>query len=297
MDDAAETRVEPPRIGEPLDPLNDGFHAEYGRARDSAAREGPVLVLIGDELTLVRGDASAPPRTSTVARRVFHAVKSIAHVPTAVFVVLRRARGGDAQRRDEAEQALGRIATLVDAALGTLADDVPDPAAQRECREMLERSRDFVQQALRTQLAIDEATLETFAFALGPAMLSLIDFSTREQLAGLDASAREVFATLTAAERSALHVVVAGNHQARARSLGMQYFERVLLGETRDVEERVTYAEAVDTVAAAVELVGTQRLDRVMARAFFGDEMRMQRDLLGDAAARILDAAGLEQLP
>jgi hypothetical protein len=51
----------------------------------------------------------------------------------------------------------------------------------------------------------------------------------------------------------------------------------------------VTYAEAVTTVHDAVKLIGTHRVDEVLAGAFFGDRRRLQRDLLGDAATRILD--------
>jgi len=34
--------------------------------------------------------------------------------------------------------------------------------------------------------------------------------------------------------------------------------------------------------------VGRLRVDRAIARAFFGDSRRLQRDILGDAAQRLL---------
>ena len=89
-------------------------------------------------------------------------------------------------------------------------------------------------------------------------------------------------------------MVVAGDHQARARSLPMQYFKK-LLGERSGEERRVTYAEGVRDERAAFELVGAQRLERCMARAFFGEEKRLQRDILGDAAA--LELEGLDLSP
>ena len=48
------------------------------------------------------------------------------------------------------------------------------------------------------------------------------------------------------------------------------------------------YAEGATSVEAALAVVGKQRIDRDLARAFFGDPNRMERDLLGDAAARLL---------
>jgi hypothetical protein len=49
-------------------------------------------------------------------------------------------------------------------------------------------------------------------------------------------------------------------------------------------------------VAQACELVGTRRLDRMVAQAFFQDPKRLQRDVLGDAAMRQLDDAHLTEL-
>jgi hypothetical protein len=63
----------------------------------------------------------------------------------------------------------------------------------------------------------------------------------------------------------------------------MQYFER-LLDEPAGAEHRVTYAEGATSVNAALTLLGTRRMDRAIARAFFGDAGRLQRDILGDEA-------------
>ena len=75
------------------------------------------------------------------------------------------------------------------------------------------------------------------------------------------------------------------DHQARARSLGMQYFQK-RLGEPPGAEERVSYAEGVADAEEALALVGTRRADRAIASAFFGDPHRLQRDVLGDAVRR-----------
>ena len=92
---------------------------------------------------------------------------------------------------------------------------------------------------------------------------------------------------LGADEQDTLHVVVAGAHQARTRSLGMLYF-RKRLAEPEGAERRVLYAESATTPEAARALVGTFLLDRELAEAFFGDAARLQRDVLGDAAAEKL---------
>ncbi len=277
-DDAPESLQ--PHIGGALDPINDAFHDEYARARDGVGLEAPVLVLLGDELTLVR-DAQRR-QTLAFTPRVFHALKSIAHLPVAVFAVLERA--------EDVGDALAELGRMVARAEGSLADDVPDAAAQRTCRTMLTATA----RLLRSRSPRDE--LGAYARAMGEHVMVIADLATRELLGALHAAFGELLAPLEPELRASLHVVVAGAHQARARNLPLQYFQRVL-GEPRGHERRVTFAEAVQSVDAALTLVGTQRLDRKMAEAFFGDPQRLQRDILGDAAQHILETAELDDLP
>ncbi|HET6585666.1 MAG TPA: hypothetical protein VFG69_19540 [Nannocystaceae bacterium] len=264
-----------PRLGGALDPINEQFHADYARARDEAELAGPVLVLLGDELTLLRPDDERP-RVFPFSPRVFHVLKVVSHVPVTAFTLAR----GD----ETARGAVARLREHVAVVQAKLADDVGNPDVHTECRLVLDASATFLD-ALAAGGQPDSAA---FAAAMGPHLRSLLDHATRDQLAALDAAFEEVLALLDEDESAALHVVVAGAHQARERSLGMQYFQ-LRLGEPHDVDVRVTYAEAVGTVEDAVTLIGTQRLDRVLAAAFFGDERRLQRDLLGDAATRILE--------
>ena len=82
-----------------------------------------------------------------------------------------------------------------------------------------------------------------------------------------------------------------GDHQARNRSLGMQYFQR-RFGEEPGEEERVAYGEGVEDADEAHALVGTRRLDNAVAAAFFGDPKRLQRDVLGNAVHALLKHMG-----
>lgn len=75
----------------------------------------------------------------------------------------------------------------------------------------------------------------------------------------------------------------------------MQYFKK-RFGESERTELHVSYAEGVQDAQAALELVGTQRLDRRLALAFFGEATRLQRDILGDAAQELLNSFELEPI-
>jgi hypothetical protein len=125
--------------------------------------------------------------------------------------------------------------------------------------------------------------------------LRLTEHATRYELAVLHSTVETALSQLTAEQRTRLEIVVAGAHQARARSLALQYFQR-RMGERPDEERRVAYAEAARSAEEARDLIGTRRLDRAVARAFFGEESRLQRDVLGDAAARLLAETDLRDL-
>jgi hypothetical protein len=135
--------------------------------------------------------------------------------------------------------------------------------------------------------SLEELDLEAFARGLGPDLLRLTDHATRLQLASLHAQVETLLADFSSEELCELQVVVAGAHQARDRSLGMQYFRKRLNEPARE-ENRVAYAENAADEKAALTLVGIRKLDGAIASAFFGDPKRLQRDVLGDSVAKRL---------
>jgi hypothetical protein len=83
---------------------------------------------------------------------------------------------------------------------------------------------------------------------------------------------------------------------SRPGNVAVQYFS-VTLGESwegrfdqEDLQpgKRVLAAEMVFDEAGAFELLGTHMLDSSVGVRFFGEEMRLERDILADAAERIL---------
>ena len=283
--------VPPPRaqVGGPLDVVNDTFHDAYERARVEAHRESPVFVVLADTLVFIQGDT----RTEySFAPRAFHVIKSIAHVPVALYAAL--VPTPDHAPDQDARSLMTTLQRHAAAALARLDQERDlDARTQHECREVLEQSLTQIQRGLAGQLARDE--LDALAQRLGPPLLSLIHTATALQLSALHAHTEAALKPLGPREREALHVVVTGDHQARTRSLGMQYF-RKRLGEPSDSEHRLTYAEGVSDEQGALALVGTHRVDRDVARAFFGDAQRLQRDILGDAAHALLGETELPRI-
>lgn len=93
----------------------------------------------------------------------------------------------------------------------------------------------------------------------------------------------------------ALHFVVCAGHQPRYRELTKQYFGALVTARwpAADVSARLTYAESRDEVGA-IRLVAARAVDRRLAQRVWQEPERMERDVLGDAAAAALAALELQ---
>ena len=278
-----------PRVGGPLDGVNEGFHAAYDGARVEAALDAPVFVVHGDSLFVLR---RGQRRELSLTPRLFHVIKSAAHAPVAIFAAFHR-------RGDQLIEALHARVVASIAAVDGERDADADAETIEVIRDVLEESRTFLEPFVRAgdskpaKPAAEE--LDAFARATGPQLLRLTMLATRVQLAALHEVVEKALAELEPDERAGLQVVVTGAHQARVRSLGMQYF-RKRFRESDGAEHRVTYGEGVNDVDAAFALVGTRRLDSAVAKAFFGNPKRLQRDVLGDAVFALLKETELSPI-
>jgi hypothetical protein len=278
---AGSSKSEPPRAGGPFDGVNDGFHAAYDGARNEAKLDVPVFVVHGDSLFVFR---RGERRELALTPRVFHVIKSAAHAPVAIFAALHREGNGHGNTDSLREHVVASLASLASLA----AEHEADRETVLAIGEILDASLAFLDGVLGSAARRPtSAELDTFARATGPQLLHMTTLATRVQLTALHEVVEKALAELDSQERRGLQVVVTGDHQARVRSLGMQYF-RKRFGEADGAEERVTYAEGVDDVDEALRLVGTRRLDGAIAKAFFGDAKRLQRDVLGDAVHALL---------
>jgi hypothetical protein len=264
------------RSSEAFDAGNRVFHEAYGGARDSVRRQGPVLVVMPTELALHHRNQRL---VVCYSRPSFVRAKSAAHIAVALFALTQP----DAQEESQ-RTGLARLLAHIQVALGETHPD-REPV-DREIRALLQCCLHFARAA--SEQAGSEVQRAKFASDAGPRILHITELATREQIAGLDQATESVFSRLSPDEQAELQVVVVGDHQARARSLGMQYFKR-RFRELPGADQRVTYGENIEDEEEAISLVATRRLDKQIAQAFFADENRLQRDVLGDAAKRCLD--------
>jgi hypothetical protein len=273
----------PSRATDPLVALNDRFHDAYRRARlERLAQAGPVVMVGFNNLALLRhGNRAEVPFPPPIYQKL----KEVAHVPLMTFVLLSGTEGRplDAVKRAE----VGHIRELVAAASeGIDRAGFPASSLDRQ-REILAMTADYLAVVLKDGRAPSEA-LADYARRTSPLMLANADDAARAHLTALNDQMEAWRRELTPEEWRSMYVVVMSAHMARDREIAMQYFTR-LLGEPTE-GHRLIFAEGLFEEPRALDLLGTHLLDGAASVAFFGDEMRLHRDLLSDGATKALQS-------
>ena len=260
----------------PLTALNDAFRAAYAEAKTRVlAASGPTLVVSGDNFVLLRDGRRTE---ANVATPVYDPVKTIAHIPLAIYVIL---TPGDGAIGEDRFKTLAGLRALIPPAEASL-DRVKLPAASlRRQKRIVTASLAYMDDvAARRQFT--RASLVAFTRRLAPLVMENVAEATRAQLDATHAQVSAWRRELSPDEWARLHVVIEGPHMPREDLVVTQYFLR-LLHESRE-GGRVIYAESLWQEPQALDLLGTHLLDGSVGEAFFGNAMRMHRDLLGDAA-------------
>jgi hypothetical protein len=226
--------------------------------------------------------------------KAYHPVKDVSH---AVFLAaLLFAEPPGVERDRHVVQALSAL----NSALGELRDRtsptanlLPQGFHEREL-SLLQRTLDVVTKFSVASLGHDgqrayfdsvrgdlKANLRDIAIASLRELHSAVE-STRTKVAELDPKAWD----------TAL-VVVGVMHQARAREIGIQYFERLLderAGEGARNERRLVVAEHMTAPSEQLGLLSAHLVDEGGAAAIFADPLRLQWDALGDVDVATLDS-------
>jgi hypothetical protein len=255
-----------PAAADPFDDLNRVARAAYAEARSRAlGHAGPVLIVGPAHIALLNGASReelelVPPR--------YHDLKSIAHLALGLHALWFESRGDPAR--------LGELQAAASRALAALQD-------RGFTAEQIDRQRAIFRLSLAVRSAGD---LPGYERAVAPLLLANALDAAAAEIADLDAAVAAVRRSLPPEEIARLHVVVVGAHMAREGEIAMQYFEKVL-GEREGL--RLVYAEGVWDEASELQLLATHLLDASVGEGFFGDPRRLHRDLLSDAAARLLE--------
>lgn len=268
--------VQPPA----LTALNDAFRAAYADGKKRVLQSsGPTLIVNGDRFSLLlparrlEGNAGTP---------IYDPVKTIAHLPLAIYVILTPGDGAVDDARLKSLANLRALAPPAEASLDQVKLSAPTLARQRR---IVAASLSFLDE-VAVKRVCQRSSLVAFTRSMEPLVMKNVTEATRAQLDATHELVSSWRHQLTDQEWSRLHVVIIGPHMPREGLVVMQYFLR-LLHESKE-GGRVVYAESLWEESQALDLLGTHLLDGGVGEAFFGDSMRMHRDLLGDAAAEYL---------
>ncbi len=265
-----------------LTALNDTFRATYRETRAwRLARLDPIIVVQFDDLHLVRAGQT---RTEKFTPAIYHEYKAIAHIPLALYAKLAPLPGRPFEKPtlDWLTMYLKQVQ-----AAGASLDGRPGwtPEQLRLHKKIVADSVAFIEKIGRAEKVADEE-LTAYTRAMRPLVLASADAAARVQLDGLHALVNKWRAEL-GPRWTHVDVVVLGPKQPRVGNLQYAYFQRAL---GRGAEgRRLWYAEGVFDKDGGLNLLGTILIDRGASLAFFNDPVRLERDLLADAAARHLD--------
>ncbi|HUB80357.1 MAG TPA: hypothetical protein VMB03_16250 [Bryobacteraceae bacterium] len=263
-----------------LTALNNAFRSAYAEARTRVlASSGPTLIVNGDRFSLLD---SGKRTDADVTAPIYDPVKTIAHIPLAIYVILTPGDGSIGDDRLKTLSALRELIPPAEASLDTLK---LGPATLSRQKQIVAGCLSFIDDAAAKH-RFNRSSLLTFTRRMAPLIMQNVAEATRAQLDATHAQVSAWRRELSPQKWEQLHVVIIGPHMPREDLVVMQYFLR-LLHEPRE-GGRVIYAESLWEEPAALDSLGTHLLDGQVGEAFFGDYMRMHRDLLGDAAKQYL---------
>lgn len=276
---------------DPLAQLNEGFHEYYAaRQRAVLAELGPAIACVDDWLYL-RLDGRR--FVGLVRPRPFHELKVLCHLPLAIQAILGDAGGTLDETTRGRLIELERRSAAVEANL--VARDLTPTQLARQ-RRLLGASRSFITRTLDTG-GVDEAALRAFLREQTPDIRENIAEAAACQLDAMHAVMSAWVATMSREQWLKLRVVGSA-HMARTGNVASQYFSLALGDrwegrfekEDEHAARRVLTSEDAVDEETAFALLATHAFDRRSANAFFGEEGRLGRDVMADAAERHLEA-------
>jgi len=295
------------RSPDPLSDVSERFHEAYQRARAQACRQLASRRLLiryafGTVEARWNGTDLGPP--VVLFTPYVHALKAVSH---AVFLaallfdepagerdahVAAALEGVEALRAELADPA-SRAASLIPAGerprqVGLLSRTSAALVALRDGRLDERARRDYF-------IAVRAGLSENLRHA-STAVLTRLHQTVEGWRRDVDAKDPDAWSSLV--------VVAAVVHQARAREVAVQYFER-LLGETvsegASGERRLVVVESQFEAADQRGALAAHQVDREYADSIFGDASRLQQDVMADnggALEKLLpSASGARQAP
>jgi hypothetical protein len=278
----------------PSSEVNERFHEAYQRARAEACRQEESRGLIiryafGTVEARWNGKDLGPP--VVLFTPYVHALKAVSH---SVFLAALLSAEPPGTERDGHVAAALRDVEALRAELG----DPSSPAAMLFPADQRPRQMNILALtaaavlALRDQRFDEGARRDYFSAVRAPlaenlreasaAVLTLLHRTVQSYKRQVDAADPNAWASVV--------VVAAVAHQARAREVAVQYFERMLgeaVSEGASGEDRLVVVENQPSAADQRGALAAHEVDREHASAIFGDASRLQSDVMADSGGML----------
>jgi hypothetical protein len=240
------------------------------------ANPGPLIVVGSDFTFIVNGQR----KHASYTPQLYTTLKSLSHPYIGTIVVLEPFLDDPAAHQGVWRSHLEAMLRETKAVIPHLGELGLDPDSVTRNRFILNRILDFMHATLaKGSFTRDEVT--ALGHQLGPLLLANANVAAKAQIDMMKLTLDNWRAAIGPDVWSKVLVVVQGPHQPRVDNLQYSFF-RFELGDRASTQ--LFYAENVFDEESAMKLVGTIEADRGLSIATFDEPLRMQRDLLGDAA-------------
>lgn len=280
------------KASDPILTLNDAFRTAYADLRSEIIEEtSPIIIHSGDKMVLIKDGVrtEAPALTPR-----YHVLKSVAHVPLAVYAML--ISGAGTRIDDPQLNRLREYRSLVSEGRHTIEALGLEPDQRDRQLRIFDRSVDLIDVTLRNG-TVTKSELRRFTQSQRQDILANAYEAAEDQLTTTDRQFKAWESGMTTEERNKLRVAVSSVHMARVGNLAMQYFSVALdepfegrfeEEEIKDSDFRLLFTESVFDEKEILKAIGMHIVDAEAGNWFFDDTQRMHRDLLADAAEEII---------
>jgi hypothetical protein len=275
----AQTNAATPNTSdvELLKQLDDACIAAYaiGRAK-MVDRAGPII-LVGGDLTLIW---NGQKMHASYTPQIYTTLKSLSHVFLGTMGLLEAYADDPAATQSRWQTPLRAMRQKAASVQARFDEFGLSGDSLTRNRYLFDHLLSFIDHVLK-QGTYTRAALIAMARPLAPLLLADADQAARAQIDMMNAAIEAWRTKLPVKAWASVLVMIQDAHQPRSENLKAIYFDQ-LLGRTP--VPQVVYAESVFDEKGALKLAGSILIDRAISIDTFEEELRLERDLLGDAA-------------
>ncbi len=221
----------------------------------------------------------------------YHDLKTISHVPLALFCILSNCLDKPLVATDSAKlQGLRR--SLTEAA-SDLEVSFEDPRQRSRQQKLVQGCVTFIDRILKNGKCSSNE-LDKLVDGMRPSIVQNAAEAARMRIDNYHAQMKRWRREVSDDEWRSLYVIIPGAAMPRNNNLAVGYFAKLF--EQDGEGNRVIYAESQFEESQALTLLATHLLDSRIGTVFFHDSSRMKRDLLGPFGAAYLDALDFRNL-